>query len=71
MSMKKFREYDVVILRVPLGPKLQIGTLGAVVHVHDATRGVYEVEFVDADAASIEVATVTFDQIQLVEASSS
>lgn len=65
MNGPVFREYDVVSLREGLSPQLKPGTLGVVVLVHDETRGVYEVEFVDDSKQMIEIATVTAEQIDL------
>jgi hypothetical protein len=58
-----YKEYDVVIARNPL-PNVPKGTMGAVLIVYENSTH-YEVEFLDSVGNSLNVLTVSEDDLEL------
>ncbi len=62
------KEYERVVLTVDLPEhSLKAGDVGVVVMIHEGGRG-YEVEFFTLDGRTLDVVTVTAEQVRAVEA---
>lgn len=59
------KEYDVVLCDDD-AQEVPVGTLGTIVYVHDLSRRIFEVEFVDADGMSIGVFTMDGRNLKFV-----
>lgn len=60
-----FNEYDIVELVHSISDKLKNGTLGVIVIVYSEDK--FEVEFFDNNKNTIEVRSVSANQIKLVQ----
>lgn len=62
-----FNEYDVVKSKIKLSESVLEGTKGAIVMVHDSKAQEYEVEFVDLNGDTVELLTVSNDDLELIQ----
>jgi hypothetical protein len=60
------KEYDIVAASRMLSNKVSIGTKGVVLLIYDAIMINFEVEFVDADGNTLEILTVSYDDVSKV-----